>query len=349
MIKLSFLPRGRKQEGGLTPLQKTVYIFSNGSLRREGNTLCYQTEEGKKFLPVEDIQEIMVFGEVELNKKLLEFLTQHEILLHYFNYYDYYMGTFYPREHYNSGFVILKQAETYLNEPRRLELAKAFVTGAIGNIEPVLKYYHKRGIPLSDILEKLNQSETAAAGCADLPELMAMEGNAREEYYKSFDLILENPEFTFDKRTRRPPQNNLNTLISFGNSLLYTTVLSEIYKTHLDPRIGYLHATNFRRFSLNLDVAEIFKPIIIDRLIFTLIDKQMIDGSDFEKDSGGIFLKEKGRKRFVEEFDKRLNTTITHRAVGRPVSYRRLIRMELYKVEKHIIGEETYKPFVSQW
>jgi CRISPR-associated protein Cas1 len=162
-------------------------------------------------------------------------------------------------------------------------------------------------------------------------------------------LILDQPDFTFDKRTRRPPQNNLNTLISFGNSLLYTTVLSEIYKTHLDPRIGYLHATNFRRFSLNLDVAEIFKPIIIDRLIFTLIDKKMLDRSDFEPDTGGIVLKEKGRKQFVEEYDKRLNTTINHRAIGRPVSYRRLIRMELYKIEKHIMGEETYKPFVSQW
>jgi CRISPR-associated protein Cas1 len=330
-------------------LQKTIYIFSNGSLHREGNTLCYETEEGKKFLPVEDIQEIMVFGEVDINKKLLEFLTQHEIVMHYFNYYDYYMGTFYPREHYNSGFVTLKQAETYLAEPRRLELAQAFVRGAVSNIEQVLKYYHKKGVPLGDILESLSRTEPVIDGCSDLPELMALEGNAREEYYKAFDLILANPDFSFDKRTRRPPQNNLNTLISFGNSILYTTVLSEIYKTHLDPRIGYLHSTNFRRFSLNLDVAEIFKPILIDRLIFTLIDKQMIGPGDFEKDSGGIFLKEKGRKRFVEEYDKRLATTINHRAVGHPVSYRRLIRMELYKVEKHIIGEETYKPFVSQW
>jgi CRISP-associated protein Cas1 len=330
-------------------MQKTVYIFSNGSLHREGNTLCYHTDEGKRFLPVEDIQEIMVFGEVDLNKKLLEFLSQHEIMLHYFNYYDYYMGTFYPREHYNSGFITLKQAAAYLEETRRLDLAKLFVNGALRNIGQVLGYYHKRGVTLGESIEKLKLSETGIPNVSDIPELMALEGNAREEYYKTFDLILQNPDFTFDKRTRRPPQNNLNTLISFGNSVLYTIVLSEIYKTHLDPRIGYLHATNFRRFSLNLDVAEIFKPLIIDRLIFTLIDKQMINSGDFESETGGIVLKEKGRKKFVEELDKRLSTTINHRAVGHPVSYRRLIRMELYKVEKHIIGEETYKPFVSQW
>jgi CRISPR-associated protein Cas1 len=330
-------------------MQKTVYIFSDGALRREGNTLCYETGEGKRFLPVEDIREIMVFGEVELNKKLLEFLTQHEILLHYFNYYDYYMGTFYPREHYNSGFMVLKQAEHYLDGTRRLELAKSFIAGALRNIGQVLKYYHKRDVPLADAVEKIQLAEAGLENTADIAELMALEGNAREEYYRAFDLILDNPEFPFEKRTRRPPQNNLNTLISFGNSILYTIVLSEIYKTHLDPRIGYLHATNFRRFSLNLDVAEIFKPIIIDRLIFTLVDKKMLDKSDFEKETGGIILKEKGRKKFVEELDKRLNTTISHRSVGRPVSYRRLIRMELFKLEKQLIGEEQYKPFIAQW
>jgi CRISPR-associated protein Cas1 len=330
-------------------MQKTLYIFSNGTLRRQGNTLCYETGEGKRFLPAEDIQEIMAFGEVELNKKLLEFLSQHEILLHYFNYYDYYMGTFYPREHYNSGFITLKQAEHYLNETSRLKLAKSFVSGALRNIETVLKYYHKRGVPLGETVEKIKNAGENVAVITDIAELMALEGNAREEYYRAFDPILDNPVFSFEKRTRRPPQNNLNTLISFGNSLLYTIVLSEIYKTHLDPRIGYLHATNFRRFSLNLDVAEIFKPIIIDRLIFTLVDKKMLDASDFEKETGGIVLKEKGRKCFVAELDKRLSTTISHRAVGRPVSYRRLIRMELYKIEKHIIGEEPYQPFIAQW
>lgn len=330
-------------------LQKTIYIFSDGTLRRQGNTLCYETAEGRRFLPIEDVREIMAFGEIEVNKKLLEFLSQHEIIMHYFNYYAYYMGTFYPREHYNSGYIILKQAEVYLKDEKRVDLARRFVFGAIRNIEQVLKYYYKKGLMLGDIIQKMKTFQTEISMKNNITDLMAVEGNAREEYYKAFDIILDNPDFCFEKRSRRPPQNNLNTLISFGNSLLYTVVLSEIYKTHLDPRIGYLHASNFRRFSLNLDVAEIFKPIIIDRLIFTMIDKKMLDKSDFDAGSGGIILKEKGRKKFVEEFDKRLQTTITHRAIGRSITYRTLIRMELYKIEKHIIGEEEYKPFISQW
>jgi len=330
-------------------MAKTVYIFSNGTLSRKGNTLCFKSEEGKRFLPVEDVQEILVFGEVDVNKRLLEFLSQNEIILHFFSYYEYYMGSFYPREHYNSGFLILKQAEHYLNEEKRIALARKFVAGALQNMLQALKYYHKRGVPLGEVIEKLTLAEENLTQPSDISELMALEGNSREEYYKAFDLIINNPDFAFEKRSRRPPKNNLNTLLSFCNSLLYTTVLSEIYKTHLDPRIGYLHATNFRRFTLNLDLAEIFKPLLVDRLIFSLIDKKMIQANDFEKKTEGILLKENGKKRIVEEYDKRLKTTIQHRKLGRKVSYRQVIRMEAYKLEKHLLGEAEYMPFVSLW
>ncbi|HHX76724.1 MAG TPA: type I-B CRISPR-associated endonuclease Cas1 [Firmicutes bacterium] len=330
-------------------MAKTVYIFSNGTLAREGNTLCFKSEEGKRFLPVEDVKEILVFGEVDVNKRLLEFLSQNEIILHYFSYYEYYMGSFYPREHYNSGYLILKQAEHYLDKGKRITLARKFVSGALQNMLQVLKYYHKRGAPLSTVIEKLKIAEESINHPSDIAELMALEGNSREEYYKAFDLIINNPDFIFEKRSRRPPKNNLNTLLSFCNSLLYTTVLSEIYKTHLDPRIGYLHATNFRRFTLNLDLAEVFKPLLVDRLIFSLIDKKIIQASDFEKKTEGILLKENGKKRIVDEYDKRLKTTIHHRKLGRKVSYRQIIRMEAYKVEKHLLGEAEYQPFVSLW
>ena len=130
---------------------------------------------------------------------------------------------------------------------------------------------------------------------------------------------------------------------------MYSTILSEIYRTHLDPRIGYLHTTNFRRFTLNLDVAEIFKPIIVDRVIFSLISKKMISKKDFKKEGGGLILKEQGRRVFVEELENRLKTTINHREIGSPVSYRRLLRLELYKLEKHLMGEKEYEPYVTQW
>lgn len=156
-------------------------------------------------------------------------------------------------------------------------------------------------------------------------------------------------DFVFEKRTKRPPKNQINTLISFGNSILYTTVLSEIYNTHLDPRIGFLHTSNNRRFTLNLDIAEIFKPIIVDRTIFKLVSKNMISSKHFDKKVGGILIKDEGKKIFIQDLEEKLKTTINYKRLGRQVSYRSLIRLELYKLEKHLIGEELYEPFVSQW
>ena len=233
-------------------MKKTLYFFSDGTLQRKDNTIFYETENNKRFLPVEDVSEIMIFGEVNFNKTLLELLAQKEIILHYFNYYGYYTGSFYPREHLNSGYAILKQAEFYMDEHKRLNLAKLFITGAIKNIRQVVKYYLNRGKDLDNILEKIELGLNKIDSVESIAELMAVEGNTRELYYKGFDIIINDKDFMFEERTRRPPQNYLNTLISFGNTLAYTTCLSEIYKTHLDPRIGYLHSTNFRRFSLNL-------------------------------------------------------------------------------------------------
>ncbi|BBB93528.1 type I-B CRISPR-associated endonuclease Cas1b [Methylomusa anaerophila] len=330
-------------------MKKTLYFFSDGQLKRKDNTIFFENDSGRRFLPVEDVGDIMVFGEVDFNKKLLEFLSQKEIILHYFNHYGYYMGSFYPREHLNSGHAILKQAEYYLDEGKRLELAQNFVRGAARNIRQVLKYYHNRGKNVEKTLTAIEPLLESIDGCDTVPVLMAIEGNIREHYYRAFDEIIGDDNFCFEERTRRPPKNHLNTLISFGNSLMYSLCLSEIYKTHLDPRIGYLHSTNFRRFTLNLDVAEIFKPIIVDRIIFACLGRNMITKSDFERDMEGIVLREKGKKCFVEELEAKLKTTITHREIGRPVSYRRLIRLELYKLEKHLFGEKPYEPFVANW
>jgi len=126
-------------------------------------------------------------------------------------------------------------------------------------------------------------------------------------------------------------------------------VLTEIYKTHLDPRIGFLHATNFRRFSLNLDVAEIFKPILADRVLFSLVGKKIINKTHFEQRGGASLLNEEGRRLYLQEFEEKLASTFYHRRLKRNISYQSLIRMELYKLEKHFIGEQPYQPFVSRW
>ncbi|KUJ94968.1 MAG: CRISPR-associated endonuclease Cas1 2 [Desulfonauticus sp. 38_4375] len=330
-------------------MKKRIYIFNNGELKRKQNTLYFETEQGKKFIPIEGVSDFLVFGEISINKKLLDFLTQNKILIHFFNYYGYYMGSYYPRAYYNSGLMILKQAEHYLDNEKRLTLAKKFVSGAITNMLKVLNYYQLREVQLEEEINAIRDLYEKIYQCNDTEQLMAIEGNTRDYYYKTFDKIINDEDFSFASRTKRPPENRINAMISFGNSLLYVEILSEIYKTHLDPRIGYLHTTNNRRFTLNLDVAEIFKPILVDRLIFSLINKSMIKKSHFKDELGGIYLKDTGRQTFIEKWEEKMNTTIKHRSLNINVSYRRLLRLELYKIEKHLLGDKEYSPFVARW
>ena len=213
----------------------------------------------------------------------------------------------------------------------------------------VLNYYNKRNKDVQAPLDKITDLLERIEDNMSVEALMAIEGNIREAYYSAFNTIIDKDEFVFKGRNRRPPRDRINALISFGNTIAYTACLSEIYKTHLDPRIAYLHTTNFRRFSLNLDIAEIFKPILVDRIIFYLLARKMLRANHFEAKAGGILLNDTGRQVFITEWENRLRTTIKHRQIGRQVSYRRLIRLELYKLEKHLMGEKEYVPYVSRW
>ncbi|MEO0199175.1 MAG: type I-B CRISPR-associated endonuclease Cas1b [candidate division WOR-3 bacterium] len=331
-------------------MKKAIYLFSNGELSRKDSNIYFVGEDKKKqFIPVEQVREIYVFGEVSITKKLLEFLGRQGIIIHFYDFHERYVGSFYPKEHLNAGILTLKQAEHYLDNDRRINLARKFVDGLGKNMVKVLEYYINRGLPLEDVKNKILIKAEHIERVNSVERLITLEGNLWEEYYKSFDVIIRNPDFAFVTRSRRPPENRLNALISFGNSLLYSVVLTEIFKTHLDPRIGFLHTTNYRRFALNLDISEIFKPIIVDRLIFQLLNKKILKASHFDEALNGITLNEEGSKIFVKFWEEKLNSTISHPTIGENISYRRLIRIELYKLERHLLGEKEYTPFVGRW
>lgn len=330
-------------------MKKSIYVFSNGTIKRDENTISIVNDIDKKFIPIENTSEIYMFGEVTFNTKLLNYLSEKGIIIHYFNYYGYYSGTIYPRQHLSSGAVILNQVRSYLDLTKRLEIAKLIEHGSAVNIITNLKYYDNRGRDLIEEIEKIGKLNDAFDEQGTINSLMLIEANMREIYYSTFDKIISDKDFKFERRTKRPPQNNVNSLISFLNSMLYTTVLSEIYKTHMDPRIGYLHETNFRRFTLNLDIAEIFKPIIGDRIIFKLLNEKIINTSNFKNIGNIVSINESGKKKIIEELDNKLSTTISYPGIAHKISYKRLIRLEIYKLEKHVLGDTVYKPYKSNW
>jgi CRISPR-associated protein Cas1 len=327
---------------------RDYYVVKSGRLRRHENTLQLEFANGeKKSLPINDIRSIHLFGEIDLNTKLIVFLNQHGIPVHFYNYYGYYSGSFYPREKLLSGFLLVKQVQHYLDNGNRLEIAREIVRTAIHNILANLAHYKKGGKDVDTFMEKIKAEAESVDSCGDVQQLMGVEGRSRDHYYSSFDTILREG-FRFEKRTKMPPQNMLNSLISFGNSLLYSTTLTEIYHTQLSPTISYLHEPGERRYSLALDVSEIFKPIIVDRVIFNLVNNRVIKPEHFLEELNACYLNEGGRRTFIAEYQKKLETTIKHSRLKRHVSYQRLIRIECFKLVKHILGDRKYAGLKSR-
>ena len=341
-----------------------------------------------------------------------------------FNYYGYYSGSYYPRDYLHSGFLLVRQAEHYSAELKRVALAKEFVRGAAHSLLRNVVYYERRrekaatagdvepsgevgvytdeapgspskvpsdaeaesaidavmfaplveaedadpfappwddasdlqetdesvapSVELSRIRLTMEKLEDAINGQSTIMSLMGIEGKMRQRYYAAWEHLLVG-EWTFSRRVRRPPDNEVNSLISFGNGFLYSVCLAEIYRTQLTPTVSFLHEPGVKRFSLALDLSEIFKPLIVDRAIFTLLNKGQLKKSHFDRDTEGCFLNDDGKKLFLGEMEKKLATTVKHRRLNRSVSYRTLIRLECYKLIRHLTGLETYKAFRAWW
>ena len=300
-------------------MKQSYYLYKSGRLQRKDNTLeIVYKDNTKKSIPVERVDDIYVMTELDFNTNLLNFLSSFGINIHFFNYYGFYTGTYYPKESLVSGRLLIKQVEHYTDKNKRTEIAKSFIDAASYNIYRNLTYYNNRGKDLSAYMKEIDFLRKQIKLCKDVQELMGIEGNIRKVYYDSWNTII-NQDIAFEKRVKNPPDNAINSLISYVNTIIYTRVLSEIYKTQLNPTISYLHEPSERRFSLCLDIAEIFKPIIADRLIFSMLNKKQITEKDFEEGLNFTYIKDKARKEITREIDSRLQTKIKHKKLNREV------------------------------
>lgn len=334
-------------------MKRTYYLFNPGRLQRRDNTLKFTPfdEEGNeqkpRYLPVENVDELYCFGSLEANSALYNFLGQQQVAVHFFDYYENYTGSFMPRDALLSGKVLLAQTDFYKDKKKRQLLAQRILEGAAFNMVKNLRYYDKRGKDLTEIMEQMESYAQAIPTTNRIDELMGLEGNIRKTYYEAFNLILN--DFEMPGRSYRPPQNEVNALISFGNMMCYSQCLRAIHQTQLNPLVSFLHQPGERRFSLSLDLAEVFKPILVDRVIFKVINKREIQPGDFEVQLNSVVLKPRGKQKFVQAWENRLIETIKHRTLNRNVSYKHLVKLECYKLVKHVLGIEEYKPFKMWW
>jgi CRISPR-associated protein Cas1 len=330
-------------------MDRNYHVFSDGQLERHEDTLRLVTEDGdKKHVPIEHAEALYLHGQIDYNTRLMSFLNDHGVALHVFGWNDYYSGSMMPERGQTSGNTLVKQVRAYDDPEHRTAIARKIVAGSVHNMRANVAYYDGRGHDFAATKQELDSIKGRVGAVDDVSELLGVEASARKAYYATFDEILPDG-FTFGGRQYDPPSNEVNSLISFGNSLVYANVVSAIRATALDPAVSYLHEPGERRYSLSLDLAELFKPLLADRVIFRLVNRGQLTAADFEQELNACLLTESGREAFSKAFEETLERTVDHPDLNRKVSYQYLMRIEAYKLKKHLLTAEPYEPFERWW
>ncbi len=325
--------------------EETKYIFSTGDLSREDFSIKFKNEKGNFYLPIQKIKELYLFNDITISTKLFEIISKAGIIVHFFNYYNNYIGTFYPKECLVSGSLVIKQAKKYYED--RIIIAKAIVQAIANNIYYSIYHYYRHGKKeLKDDLDYYRYDIKNLLDKADnIKVVLSIEGSIWMRFYNSFKYFLPE-DFIMSKRVKRPPDNPINAIISFGNTLLYTKTITEIYNTHLDQTISFLHEPSEARFSLSLDLSEPFKPIIVYKTIFELINnKKLTVEKHFDKKLNYALLNDEGKKIFIDAFEDRINQTFEHEKLKRKVSYKQCIKLDGYKLIKSITENKEFIAF----
>ena len=330
-------------------MKKTLYLYKSGQLmRRDSSLVLLEHNKNVIYIPIHQIDQIICFSEINVNKKTLGLLNSYGITILFFNYYGNYIGRFTPKKYYE-GKVLVKQVEYYADTKKRMYIAKQIIRSSMKNELSLLKYYHKKGHSLNKIIDGIQGIYTRIEEADCIESLLLLEAEAKQYYYQVFDIVLKNDPFTFGERSKNPPKNEINAMMSYGYSILYSNYLSVIDRSSLYPQISFIHSLSKNSDSLQFDLADILKPVFIDRLILRLIRKHQIqvDMFDFKQD-GRCYLNKNGIELFVQEYDKLLKSSIMIN--NKSYSYKLLISREVHLLSNYIKEvSETYEPYVMGW
>ena len=336
-------------KSSLEKVNNDYFIVNDGILTKKDFSLLFENADKKVNIPVEVTDSINIYSDVVLNSTFLKMISQRNINVNIFDEYGRYQGSFYTNKQRNKMKMLVEQVKIYSDDKLRLDYAKKMDIASVHNMRCNLRYYKKQKLPpkLDEGIHYLGDGIVKMNECKTVNELMMEEARCRQKYYQCFNEIITNRDFELTVRTKRPPKDAINAMISLGNTYLYQKIAQMILRSSVDIRISFVHSATKRYESLNLDLADIFKPIIVDRVIFTMINKKMISvNKHFERNGEGVFLNSVGKSLFISELNNKMQQIIT--IGGRPYTYERVILTEIKKLEAAIEAKEKYKAYKYQ-
>jgi len=348
----------------------TLYLTEPYStVKKDGETLVISVpanqERGtlarKVRVPLMKLTQVVVTGDSTLTTPALTALIEQRVDICFLSYHGKFQGRIAPADGKNS-LLRLAQVRAHDDELKSLMLAQQFVRGKLHNMRTfLLRANRKRqdehlaaaAETLRGVIDRADYLEiTVASPNSRHPQrdsargtLFGLEGAGTAAYFDVFPRLL-NGDWGFEGRKRRPPTDPVNTLLSFGYTLLMNQVASACQIVGLDPFVGFLHSTQYGKPALALDLMEEFRTPIIDSVVVTMLNTGMLTPDDFEDTFGAIRLRDAARRNFLTKYEERLNSEITHPTFGYRTDYRKCIELQARLVRKWLVEDiPAYKPF----
>ncbi|MCA9741391.1 CRISPR-associated endonuclease Cas1 [candidate division KSB1 bacterium] len=338
----------------------TLYLIEqNTYLRKSGDRLllCKKSVQGKGRpahtdeiildLPCADVSHVMLFGNIQVTTQALQELLEHEIELAIFSYSGRLLGQLTPPCTKNIELRIA-QFERYKDEKFKLNLARSIVMAKLHNATEMVRQHRKNhpetisSAEADELAAYIEQSQTAKS----FETLRGIEGAGSACYFKLFGSMLI-PPWQFNKRSRRPPQDPANAVLSFGYVIVGAEIQAMLDGIGFDPYLGFYHTLKYGRPSLALDLLEAFRHPLIDRLALNLFNRNQLSEADFMKPAkGGIYLATEGKRVFFKEYEKMLGQFVAATDVAdRDTGFRADFQQQVRSLQKAILEGKPFQPF----
>lgn len=328
----------------------SLYITEDYAVIRKLQQRIVIQKDEKTLLevPTFKIDKILLFGKIQITADAMEWLVENNIDVAFFNQYGRLKAKLQNLESKNVYLRIL-QYETYQDEKRRLEIAKNIVFGKINNIISFIRRFSRNHpeISFDDEINFLNKSKELLEKKQHIGGVVGVEGVVSSVYFRSFNKFILNEEWqgSFNGRSRRPPKDPINSLLSLGYSLVTNELISVLYGVGFDVYVGFLHEIDYGRPSLALDLLEEFRIPVVDRVIIEMINNRVMTKDDFESCAESVKMKKESLKKFFEHFDRRLTASFNHPETKQETNYRKVFYLQAQNLAKAIQTSQSYKTF----